>query len=238
MTDLEKLSDAAYDEHYVLDNRLVLEWYPHRVNLLAGGSSMLELGLGHGYSTAFFAKQYSRYVVLEGSPQMIERFQTHFDIENIEIMNTLFEEFDTQETFDNIMMGFVLEHVDDPEIIIKRFSKFLKPGGSIFITVPNSESLHRRIGHAAGLLADTKLLSKADHDFGHLRFFDLQSLERLVDSCCMEIAVAEGVLLKPFTTDQIISLDLSEEILQSMLKVGVDYPELCNVILLQINSKE
>ena len=52
-TNLDEMKDA-YDEYYVLDNRLMLEWDPQRVVKLAQGSSLLELGLGHGFSTAFF----------------------------------------------------------------------------------------------------------------------------------------------------------------------------------------
>ena len=48
-----KQSEEAYDEHFVLDNKLMLEWYPHRVVAMAAGDSMLELGLGHGFTTAF-----------------------------------------------------------------------------------------------------------------------------------------------------------------------------------------
>jgi hypothetical protein len=40
-------------------------------------------------------------------------------------------------------------------------------------------------------------------------------------------------LLKPITTQQMLDLNLSEAILQGMLKVGIGYPELCNSLLMQ-----
>ena len=75
---------------------------------------MLELGLGHGYSTEYFAKTFQRYRVVEGSRQMIDRFREHFAIEGVDIVQGYFEDFETDERFDAIGMGFVLEHVDDP----------------------------------------------------------------------------------------------------------------------------
>ena len=60
----------AYDEHFVLDNELMLGWYPHRVIAMSQGPALLELGLGHGHSTALFARHFGRYKVIEGSSEI------------------------------------------------------------------------------------------------------------------------------------------------------------------------
>lgn len=236
MTKLDDMK-SAYDEHFVLENRLMLEWYPHRVVNTAKGPSLLELGLGHGFSTAFFARHFSRYKVIEGSPEMIARFRSRFELAKVDIVQAYFEDFDTTERFDNIAMGFILEHVDDPALILRRYRSLLTPGGSVFIAVPNSESLHRRFGHEAGLLPDLELLSQADLDYGHQRYFCVRSLTKLVEDENYSVVKAEGIFLKPVTTQQITRLELAPEILQAMLKVGVDYPELSNAILMQIRPK-
>ena len=231
---LESDQDAtAYDRNYVLDNRLTLHWYPKRIVAMAHTNSMLELGVGHGYSTEFFAKAFQRYVVVEGSPKMIDRARERFPIRDVEIVHSYFEDFETDEHFDAIGMGFVLEHVEDPAALIRRYARFLAPGGSIYIAVPNAESLHRRLGHAADLLPDLLALSSADKEFGHKRYFTLQSLRQLVEGENLVIRKVEGLLLKPITTQQMLDLHLNEQIFQAMLKVGVDYPELCNSILMQ-----
>lgn len=233
---LENEQDStAYDRTYVLDNRLTLQWYPQRVVAMAQTGSMLELGLGHGYSTEYFAKTFQRYQVVEGSQEMIDRFRKRFAIEGVDIAQGYFEDFETDERFDAIGMGFVLEHVDDPAAIIRRYAQFLSPDGSIYIAVPNAESLHRRLGHAAGLLPNIYALSSADLEFGHKRYFTLESLVTMVQGEGLEIRKVEGLLLKPITTQQMLDLNLSEAILQAMLKVGVDYPELCNSLLIQVS---
>ncbi len=233
---LETEQDAvAYDKNYVLDNRLTLTWYPERVATKARTDSMLELGLGHGYSTDYFAQTFGRYLVVEGSREMIDRFQDRFPNKDVEVAHSYFEEFKTDERFDAIGMGFVLEHVDDPAAIVRRFARFLAPGGSIFITVPNAESLHRRLGHAAGLLPDIQALSQADQEFGHKRYFTLASLRELIEGEGLTVRDVEGILLKPFTTQQMVDLNLSESIMQAMLTVGIDYPELCNSLLMQVD---
>ncbi len=223
----------AYDRHHVLDNRLTLEWYPQRVVALANAGSMLELGLGHGYSTEYFANAFSNYTVVEGSLEIIKRFQDRYPVSNVNIVHGFFESFETDIRFDVIGMGFVLEHVDDPAQILRHFSKMLAPGGAIFIAVPNAESLHRRIGHAAGLLPDMQALSQADLEFGHKRYFTYDSLCQLVEGEGLEVLNIEGLLLKPVTTEQLLLLDLGKSVHQALLDVGVKYPELSNSILLK-----
>jgi trans-aconitate methyltransferase len=224
----------AYDEHFVLDNKLTLEWYPQRVAELSAGASMLELGLGHGYSTSYFAQRFRPYVVIEGSAEMITRFRERFAIADVRIEQGYFEDFTTDRRFHNIVMGFVLEHVDDPTEILCRYRELLVPGGSVFVAVPNAESLHRRFGHAAGLLPDITALSQADLDFGHRRYFTVRTLSQLVEASGYSIQRIEGLFLKPITTQQISDLRLPPATLQAMMIVGVDYPELCNSILMQL----
>jgi 2-polyprenyl-3-methyl-5-hydroxy-6-metoxy-1,4-benzoquinol methylase len=130
-------------------------------------------------------------------------------------------------------MGFVLEHVDKPTLIISKYIKYLKPGASLFITVPNSEALNRRFGYEAGLLKDLDQLSEADIQLGHKRYFNKNSLEALVKQCGLTVKTFEGLFLKPITTNQIQTLNLSEKILKAMLKVGVHYPELCTGVLME-----
>jgi len=226
----------AYQRHHVLDNELTLNWYPGRVLRMVPGGHMLELGLGHGITATLFSEAYSRYLVVEGSAEMIGKFREEHAELDIEIIQAYFEEFETDQKFDVIGMGFVLEHVDDPAAVVRRYARFLAPGGSIFIAVPNAESLHRRFGAAAGMLPDMTVLSAADIEFGHRRYFTLATLTELVASCGLAVAQVEGLFLKPVTTAQLHQLNLSAQMLEGMLLVGVGYPELCNSILLRAIS--
>ncbi|MBK8286574.1 MAG: methyltransferase domain-containing protein [Ahniella sp.] len=110
---------------------------------------------------------------------MVKRFRSRFDLPGFDIVTNYFEDFDTDECFDHINMGFVLEHVDGPALIVRRFKNFLKPGGAIFAAVPNCEALYRRIGHAAELLPDLTVLSDGDRQFGHQRYFSVDTFTRL-----------------------------------------------------------
>jgi 2-polyprenyl-3-methyl-5-hydroxy-6-metoxy-1,4-benzoquinol methylase len=65
---------------------------------------------------------------------LCKRAIQHFNIQGIEIYNCLFEEFDSDEKFDAILLTDTLEHVIDPQLIINKSVNFLKNKDSILIT--------------------------------------------------------------------------------------------------------
>lgn len=229
---------SAYtgDNVYDFDNEILLTRYPRRVLCHASGArSLLELGLGHGYSTDIFSCHYERHVVLEGSSAVIDNFQRKHSDCRAEIIQTWFETFDTSERFDLIVMGFVLEHVDDPLLILRRYREFLSPDGRMFLAVPNAEVLNRRLGQIAGLLDDVTILSDNDLLLGHKRFYTVNTLRAVIAKAGCRVDRLEGVYLKPFTTRQIVSLSLDNKIIDALCTVGIDYPELCCGLLAEIS---
>jgi 2-polyprenyl-3-methyl-5-hydroxy-6-metoxy-1,4-benzoquinol methylase len=231
---------AAYkgENLYDFDNEILLTWYPQRIVMNSkGGSSVLELGLGHGFTTIIFSNNFDRHVVLEGSPAVIQNFKEKYPECDAQIVETYFEEFDTEEKFDVIVMGFILEHVDNPFEIINRYKKFLSPGGKIFLAVPNAEVLNRRLGHLAGMLENIETLSENDLLLGHKRYYTVSSLSAAIARAGYQIDKMEGIYLKPFTTSQILSLNLDEKVIHALCEVGVDYPELSCGILAQISAR-
>lgn len=220
---------AAYegDSVYDFDNRLLMDWYARRVCQLAGGArSLLELGLGHGITTAAFSRHFARHVVVDGSPAVIERFRRSNPDCRAEIVESWFERFETDERFDVIVCGFVLEHVDDPVQLLAHMRGLLAPGGRLFVTVPNAEVLNRRLGHLAGMLDDLQELSAHDHLLGHQRYYTARSLREDIARAGCELQRLEGIYLKPLATRQMQALNLDPRILEALCQVAVDYPEL------------
>lgn len=221
---------------YEFDNQIQLNWYPKRVlKHTQNAKSVLELGLGHGISTSLFAKHFERYLVLDASPKVIDNFKNKYSDCKAEIIETYFEEFVSDEKFDVIILGFILEHVDDPVKILSYYKRFLKLNGKMFISVPNAEVMNRTLGHLAGLLPDMQLLSEHDHACGHKRYYTVKSLSEQIKDSGYNITRIEGIYLKPLTTTQMISLNLDEKIIDALCQLGVKYPELCCGILAEIS---
>lgn len=210
---------------------VTLKWYVQRILELAPKGSLLELGIGFGESTRLFSEHFTRHVVIDSSQEVISQFKKSHDANTVQIVMQRFEDFWTEEHFDTIVMGFVLEHVDDPAMILSRFAHFLAPGGHLFITVPNARSLHRLIGNAAGLLHNVYALSEYDKKAGHQRYFDRESVAAMIEACGFNILQCEGILLKPITSSQMKQLEFDKTVFNALCRVGVDLPEISNSIL-------
>lgn len=231
---------AAYqgDNLYDFDNEILLSWYPQRVlHYTDSACSLLELGLGHGYTTDIFSRRFKPHVVLEGSPAVIDNFRSKYPDCTAQIIETWFETFSTEERFDVIVMGFILEHVNDPLLILRRFRQFLAPGGRMFLAVPNAEVLNRRLGQLAGLLDDVTTLSENDHLLGHQRYYSVSTLSADVTQAGCVVDRLEGIYLKPFTTSQIVSLHLDSSLIDALCTVGIDYPELSCGLFAEISAR-
>lgn len=238
----------SYQDAYKAEFRFIEEstmshnFYAERLcNVIyeSKAKSVLSLGIGHQIvSDAIInelKRNVKRYVIVEGSPDIIADFKAHQPNlpKSVEIIQGYFEEFNTDERFDAIEMGFILEHVDDPAQIVNIFKKFLNPGGKIFLSVPNAKSMHRQLGHLAGLLPDMYKLSPEDLQLGHKRYYDLDTFRQLVHSCGLKILKEEGIFMKPFTTAQLKKLELSDNIWRALMIFGIDHPDCCNSIYIE-----
>ncbi|HEV3003143.1 MAG TPA: methyltransferase domain-containing protein [Pirellulales bacterium] len=223
------------------ENLLMLGWYARRVAQsfrAAGHSSLMSLGIGHQVVSRALPRELEdrlrRYLIVEGSQAIVDDFVAAAPLPpSTEVVQSWFESFETSEEFDAIEMGFVLEHVDDPREVIQRFRRFVRPGGTLFVAVPNARSLHRRVGQLAGLLDDLYRLSPQDRELGHQRYFDLPMLTGLVSAAGFSVVKSEGIMLKPVTTSQLESLALPPRVIEAFFEVGVAHPDLCNAILLE-----
>lgn len=242
---MNKLNDVA--SHYMpgastaIENELILNWYPHRILKRlekCGTKSLLELGLGHGHTALIFNSFFKRHVVIEGSSVVIDMFKRKNSSLNIEIVESYFENFTTTEKFDAIVMGFVLEHVDDPGMVLDRFKQYLAPEGRLFVAVPNAKSLNRRLGVELGMLTDIYDLNENDLAQGHQRQYCRSTLKSFLGEYGLEVVWEEGIYLKPLPLGALQQLPRFHDNLHAMLKVGVDFPDLCVGLLMEMRDQK
>ncbi|NVD39573.1 class I SAM-dependent methyltransferase [Ensifer sp. HO-A22] len=217
-----------------IENNLILNWYPQRVVSRFGKcTSLLDLGIGHGYTPHLFNTVCDRHVIVEGSQFVIDLFKQNSPDFSGEIVFSYFEDFDTEERFDVIVMGFVLEHVDDPGLVLDRFKRFLKPNGRLFAAVPNAKSLNRRLGVELGKIDDIYSLNANDLALGHKRQYCRDTFRAELQAHGFRVVHEEGIYLKPLPLPVLQTLPDFEANLHAMLQVGIEFPDLCVGLLME-----
>jgi SAM-dependent methyltransferase len=220
-----------------IENDLILNWYPERIIKRFGHcGSLLELGIGHGYTPSIFNAACDRHVIIEGSQVVIDLFNEKSPDFSGEVVFSYFEDFDTEERFDVIVMGFVLEHVEDPGLVLDRFRKFLKPGGKLFAAVPNAKSMNRRLGVELGKIDDIYSLNANDLALGHRRQYCRDTFQQELERHGYSMTYQEGIYLKPLPLGVLKTLPDFQENLEAMLHVGIEFPDLCVALLMEAEA--
>jgi SAM-dependent methyltransferase len=95
--------------------------------------------------------------------------------------------------FDKILLMDVLEHLVDPESLLRDCRKLLKPNGELLVSVPNIANLTVRLALAFGQFnyAERGILDKT-----HLRFFTRKTARRMLAGNGFEI-VKEKMTVMP-----------------------------------------
>jgi 2-polyprenyl-3-methyl-5-hydroxy-6-metoxy-1,4-benzoquinol methylase len=152
------------------------------------GGKLIEIGCGEGWFLA--AADEAGFAVrgLDFSADGLTRFNPQFL--DRALIGDAFEGLDRLIAegagADAVVMEHVLEHVLDPEALLARLPRLLKPGGLVAITVPNDFS---------PLQLSAKVSGAIDRDFWvappqHLNYFNAETLPRLLARMGFEVRVA------------------------------------------------
>jgi len=151
-------------------------------------SSVLEFGSASGYITRLLKEEKHCEVYIVEIDQEIAHasipYAVDFCFEDCE--NYGWEDKFKDLKFDNILFTDVLEHLKDPWEMLKRIKAFLKPGGSVLISLPN-------ISYKT-VLIDLIKFDKFEYapsgilDNTHLRFFTEKSARSLIEGADFKIA--------------------------------------------------
>lgn len=192
------------------------------------GDSILELGPAEGVMTELLAATGKELTVVEGSELFCQDLLKRFP--QATIIHSLFEEFKPDRQFDNIILGHVLEHVEDPVDILVRAKQWLKPdSGRLFAAVPNARSLHRQAAVIMGLLTSEDALNETDLHHGHRRVFNPESFRNSFYQAGLNIEIFGGYWMKPVSNRQ-IEETWTPEMLEAFMQLGERYPDIAGEI--------
>lgn len=189
--------------------------------------NILELGPAEGVMTKHLVKISDSLTVVEGALTFCSSLRKRFP--EAKVIHSLFENFQPTEEYDSIILGHVLEHVEDPVETLRLVKSWLNPEGRVLAAVPNSRSLHRQAAVEMGLLPFEEALSEADEFHGHRRIFNPESFRHVFRQSGLHIQFFGGYWLKPLSNRQ-IEETWTPEMLDAFVSLGERYPDIAGEI--------
>lgn len=199
------------------------------------GNSILEMGPAEGLMTEHLSRLEKRLVLVEGAASFCTDLRERF--KQAEVVYSLFEDFETDELFDNILLGHVLEHVEDPVAVLRSAARFLAKGGRMISAVPNARSIHRQAAVDMGLLEYEEAMNEMDRHHGHRRVFTPETFRKVFRDAKLEIEVFGGYWLKPVSNAQ-IEQSWTPEMLRTFMRLGERYPDIAAEIYVVASQPE
>ncbi|MBA4150016.1 MAG: class I SAM-dependent methyltransferase [Verrucomicrobia bacterium] len=197
------------------------------------GGEALEMGCSDGFMTEMISGLVDHLDVVDGSGKFVQQASAR-GFSNVNFICSLFEEFVPSKEYDHVFASYILEHVLDPIEVLQVARSSLKPGGLLFVIVPNARAFSRQMALHMGLLNNLKELTKNDHSHGHRRVYDRVSLNRDLQSAGFETISQGGLqfkILADFQLDQLISDGtLKNDHLEALYSLGMEYPDFCGSI--------
>jgi len=198
--------------------------------------NLLELGSYKGDFTRRLLPHFEDITCVEASAEAIEAARKEFG-DKVKFVNSLFETATLPTKYDNIILTHVLEHLDDPVLVLKRIKdEWLSGEGRFFLVCPNANAPSRQIAVKMGLISHNSAVTSSEAEHGHKITYSLNTLERDVKKAGLKVVHRSGIFFKAlanFQWDRLLSTDIiSPEYLEGCFHLGQQYPDLCSSIFL------
>jgi len=183
---MPRLKAARYESNLVADgrNRIFLE-------LAAQGRQLLEFGCSTGFLSRHLVERGCNVTGVEIDVEAADRARQWChkvlvgDLNKQDWSDGLSREYDT------ILFGDVLEHLVDPETVLRRAADFLLPDGRVIICLPNIAHWTIRTSLLMGKFEYT---SAGILDVTHLRFFTPDTARKLINDAGYRIISTHPIL--------------------------------------------
>lgn len=161
--------------------------------LFSRSKKVLDLACGDGFVTQYLTKELKLEVV---GVDLSENAAKAGSLHGIKIVTADIEKgipFDAQK-FDTVFWGDNIEHLFNPEKVVKEIKRVLKDKGRLILSCPNIGYLRYRIYHLLkGELPDTEWSGNPIWRWNHIRFFTTKIIKDLLSKNGFRVKKVIGV---------------------------------------------
>ena len=147
--------------------------------LVGKGQRVLELGCGDGAFGAELAQAGNRVVGVDAQPGVPAEAGYENVITAQMDCNLDVHAISAEGCFDRVLLFDVLEHVSEPETLLRDCKGLLASRGRMIISVPNAVNITVRLMILAG---NFQYRDRGILDWSHLRFFTKRSIRKVLES--------------------------------------------------------
>ncbi len=172
---------------FILNKAYVALKTINRIN--ASPKSLFEIGCGEGFFADYFFKNNISDIELNDfSDYGLNKFHPHLIkfLKKLDIYDHINEALNANKSFDIISMGNVLEHVIDPELLLRNLKNLMHTKSVLRVTVPNDFSSFQDLLLSKGL-SDNTWVSPPDH----LSYFNSVNLVKFCKALDFKIHSAQ-----------------------------------------------
>jgi 2-polyprenyl-3-methyl-5-hydroxy-6-metoxy-1,4-benzoquinol methylase len=175
------------------------------LELIGNDKAVLDVGCASGYLAEALGKNgclVSGVEYDEGDAEKARPFLQELVVADLNVVD-LAEQL-PRESFDVVVFGDVLEHLMNPEQVLKSSLELLRPGGRVVISIPNVAHGAVRLSLLQGKwnYSPTGLLDRT-----HIRFFTLETLLNMLHDAGLTVTELRSTVADPLATE--IGIDVN-----------------------------
>src|SRR5581483_5229884 len=125
LTGERTLPDVPAENYWFRRHLAVYEWIGERTS----GRDVLDMACGEGYGSDVLARSAASVVGVDGNPDAFEHARLRYSRPSVSFERGLVETYGAPGQFDDVAFLQTIEHVQDPERVLRHFRSLLRPGG-------------------------------------------------------------------------------------------------------------
>jgi 2-polyprenyl-3-methyl-5-hydroxy-6-metoxy-1,4-benzoquinol methylase len=190
------------------------------------GPKVLDLGYVDGQWADALLAQGCQIDIVEGAARHTEHARHRYAGNRaVRVYHCLFQEYAPDTRYDTVVAGDMLRYLPDPAAFLRQARGWMNDDGRLIATLPNSRSLHRRIGALMNLESTPVQANQRDQEVGNHRGYDRYEFRHLLLEGGLEIEMLRSCFLKPLSSAQMEGF--SDQLLRAFLDVGDELEDYC-----------
>ena len=131
LTGERTLPDVPAENYWFRRHLAVYEWVAER----CAGRDVVDMACGEGYGVEVLARRARRVTGVDANPEALEHARLKYTGPGVRFVRDLVESY--EEPCDAVVFLQTIEHVQEPQALLRHFRDMLGPGGTAYVSTPN-----------------------------------------------------------------------------------------------------